>query len=62
MFSTSVLSKYLKIHDGLIGSIAGVFTTLAAIYFMLARTTWQIYTGKFLQEKAFLWAHILILS
>ncbi|XP_065210759.1 lysosomal proton-coupled steroid conjugate and bile acid symporter SLC46A3-like [Planococcus citri] len=43
MFCTSVLSKYYKIHDGVLGAFASVFNTIAAVFFIFACNTWQLY-------------------
>ncbi|XP_065210832.1 lysosomal proton-coupled steroid conjugate and bile acid symporter SLC46A3-like [Planococcus citri] len=43
-----VLSKYLKIHDGLIGIVAGFFDTIAIVVLLLATHIRQIYLIPFL--------------
>ncbi|XP_065210830.1 proton-coupled folate transporter-like [Planococcus citri] len=43
LFCSLVLSKWLKIHDGLIGILAGCFDTIAILVLMFANQTWQLY-------------------
>ncbi|XP_065210816.1 probable peptidoglycan muropeptide transporter SLC46 [Planococcus citri] len=43
LFCSIVLSKILKMHDGLIGVFAGVWDTIAVIGYLLATQEWHIY-------------------
>ncbi|XP_065210868.1 uncharacterized protein LOC135838963 isoform X1 [Planococcus citri] len=43
IFCSIFLSKYLKIHDGLIGAFAGFWDTLAVIGFLFATKNWHLY-------------------
>ncbi|XP_065210825.1 proton-coupled folate transporter-like [Planococcus citri] len=43
LFCSVVLSKWLKIHDGLIGILAGSFDTIAIVVLLLADQIWQLY-------------------
>ncbi|XP_065210831.1 probable peptidoglycan muropeptide transporter SLC46 [Planococcus citri] len=43
LFCSLVLSKRLKIHDGLIGILAGCFDTIAILVLMFANQVWQLY-------------------
>ena len=42
---TFVMSKVLKLHDGLIGTFAAAMDTLAAVGFFFAVQEWQLYLG-----------------
>jgi hypothetical protein len=39
------MSKWLKIHDGIIGAFAAFCDTLAVVGFYFAREEWQLYVG-----------------
>ncbi|XP_065210809.1 probable peptidoglycan muropeptide transporter SLC46 [Planococcus citri] len=43
LFSSFVLSKWLKIHDGLVGILAGSFDTIAILVLLFANQIWQLY-------------------
>lgn len=46
MFSAVVLSKYFKLHDGLIGILSTSLSTVAVICYIFAYNTWQLYSSK----------------
>lgn len=46
MFSALVLSKYFKLHDGLIGILSTSLSTVAVIGYIFAYNTWQLYLSK----------------
>lgn len=41
-----IMSKIFKIHDGIIGTFAGFWDTLAVIAYFLANQNWQLYISK----------------
>ncbi|XP_065210828.1 probable peptidoglycan muropeptide transporter SLC46 isoform X2 [Planococcus citri] len=43
MFCSIVMSKYLNMHDGLIGIISGTMDTIAAIGYLIASEEWHLY-------------------
>ncbi|XP_065210834.1 lysosomal proton-coupled steroid conjugate and bile acid symporter SLC46A3-like [Planococcus citri] len=43
LFCSVVLSRWLKIHDGLIGILAGSFDTIAIVVLLFADQIWQLY-------------------
>ncbi|XP_065210881.1 probable peptidoglycan muropeptide transporter SLC46 [Planococcus citri] len=42
-FCSLIMSKYLKIHDGIIGSFASFWDTMASIGYVFANQNWQLY-------------------
>lgn len=49
MFSAVVLSKYFKLHDGLIGILSTSLSTVAVICYIFAYNTWQLYSISLLE-------------
>ncbi|XP_065210850.1 probable peptidoglycan muropeptide transporter SLC46 [Planococcus citri] len=45
LFCSFILSKWLKIHDGLIGAFAGMWDIVAVIAYLLADRDWQLYVA-----------------
>ncbi|XP_065210821.1 probable peptidoglycan muropeptide transporter SLC46 [Planococcus citri] len=43
LFCSVVMSKLLKLHDGMIGIIAGIFDTIAAFGYLFASQDWHLY-------------------
>ncbi|XP_065210812.1 probable peptidoglycan muropeptide transporter SLC46 [Planococcus citri] len=43
IFCSVVLSKYFKVHDGLIGAFASFWDTIAALGYLFASENWHIY-------------------
>ncbi|XP_065218992.1 probable peptidoglycan muropeptide transporter SLC46 [Planococcus citri] len=43
VFCSIILSKILKIHDGIIGVFAGLWDTIAVIGYLFAYKTWHLY-------------------
>lgn len=45
MLCTLIMSKVMKLHDGIIGTFAGLMDTLAAVGFFFAVENWQLNLG-----------------
>ncbi|XP_065210847.1 probable peptidoglycan muropeptide transporter SLC46 [Planococcus citri] len=43
IFCSVVLSKILKVHDGIIGVFAGLFDTIAVLGYLFANQNWHLY-------------------